>query len=103
MKRPVVWSRAALEDMKAQVAFIARENPAAARRVAERIRATGNALQDFATGHPGRVAGTYEKSVAGLPYIIAYAIDRKDDAETIAVLHVIHAARDWREGEWPGG
>ena len=102
MKRPVVWSRAALEDMKAQVAFIARENPAAARRVAQRIRATGNALQDFATGHAGRVADTYEKSVRGLPYIIAYAIDRKDDAETIAVLNVIHGARAWREGEWPG-
>ena len=103
MKRPVAWSRAALEDMKAQVAFIAREIPAAARRVAQRIRATGNALQDFATGHAGRVADTYEKSVRGLPYIIAYAIDRKDDAETIAVLHVIHAARDWREGKWPDG
>ena len=103
MKRPVVWSRAALEDMKAQVAFIARENPAAARRVAQRIRATGNALQDFAMGHAGRVAGTYEKSVRGLPYIIAYDIELMDGAEAIMVLHVIHAARDWREGEWPGG
>lgn len=103
MKRPVRWSRAALDELKAQIAFIARENPAAARRVAQRIRATGNALQDFATGHPGRVAGTYEKAVGGLPYIIAYAIDRKDGAEAIAALHVIHAARDWREGEWPGG
>ena len=101
MKRPVAWSRTALKDMKAQVAFIARENPAAARRVAERIRATGNALEDFATGHTGRVAGTYEKSVGGLPYIIAYDIELMDGAETIAVLHVIHAARDWREGEWP--
>lgn len=103
MKRPVAWSRAALEDMKSQVAFIARENPAAARRVGERIRATGNALEDFATGHPGRVAGTYEKSVGGLPYIIAYEIELMDGAETIMVLHVIHGARDWREGEWPGG
>ena len=103
MKRPVAWSRAALEDMKAQVAFIARENPAAARRFSERIRATGNALQDFATGHAGRVAGTYEKSVGGLPYIIAYEIELMDGVEAIMVLHVIHAARDWREGEWPGG
>ena len=102
MKRPVRWTRAALDELKAQIAFIAHENPAAARRVAERIRATGTALQDFTTGHAGRVAGTYEKSVAGLPYIIAYAIDRNDDAETIAVLHVIHAARDWRAGEWSG-
>ena len=102
MKRPVEWTRAALDELNAQIAYIARENPAAARRVAERIRATGNALHDFATGHAGRVAGTYEKAVSGLPYIIAYAIDRKDDAETIAVLQVIHGSRDWREGEWPG-
>ena len=103
MKRPVAWSRAALKDMKAQVAFIARENPVAARRVAERIRATGNALQDFAAGHAGRVAGTYEKSVGGLPYIIAYDIELMNGVDEIMVLHVIHAARDWREGEWPGG
>ena len=101
MKRSVVWSRAALEDMKAQVAFIARENSAAARRVGERIRATGNALEDFATGHAGRVEGTYEKSVGGLPYIIAYEIEQMGGNETIMVLHVIHSARDWHEGEWP--
>lgn len=102
MKRKVRWSRAALEDLKEQVAWIARDNPATARRVATRIRAIGGNLSDFATGHPGRVEGTYEKSVSGLPYIVAYAIDRTGDAETIVVLHVIHAARDWRAGEWPG-
>ena len=102
MKHPVVWSRAALGDMKAQVAFIARENSAAARRVGERIRATGSALKEFATGHSGRVAGTYEKPVGGLPYIIAYEIELIDGTEMIMVLHVIHGARDWREGEWPG-
>jgi toxin ParE1/3/4 len=101
MMRPVKWSLASLDELRVQVAWIARDNPAAARRVADSIRATGNGLADFATGHPGRVAETYEKSVGGLPYIIAYAIDRNDSAEAIVVLHVIHTARDWREGEWP--
>ena len=100
MKRAVTWSRAALDDLKAQVSYIARDNPAAARRVAANIRATGDGLSDFATGHPGRVAGTYEKSVGGLPYIIAYAIDVRVGGERIVVLHVIHTARDWGEGEW---
>lgn len=100
MKRPVKWSRAALDELKAQVAYIARDNPAA-RQVAARIRSAGDGLADFATGHPGRVMGTYEKSVSGLPYIIAYAIDRSDGAEAVVVLHVVHAARDWCEGEWP--
>jgi toxin ParE1/3/4 len=100
MKRALSWTRAALDDLKAQISYIARDNPAAARRVAERIRATGDALGDFASGHPGRVAGTFEKTVSGLPYIIAYAIDVRDGEERIAVLHVVHTARDWREGEW---
>lgn len=102
MPRIVRWSRSALDDIKAQVAWIARDNPAAARRVAQRLRTTGDALADFATGHPGRVAETYEKTVGGLPYVIAYAIDRTGTAEVVVVLHVIHTARDWREGEWPG-
>ena len=102
MKRPVIWTRAALSELKFQIDFIARENPAAARRVVERIRSSGNCLEDFATGHPGRVAETYERSVRGLPYIIAYAIVRTGSAETIAVLYVIHTARDWRVAEWPG-
>ena len=100
MKRAVTWSRAALDDLKAQVSYIAQDNPAAARRVAATIRKAGDALADFATGHPGRVAETYEKSVSGLPYIIAYAIDVRGNEEMIVVVHVIHTARDWREGEW---
>ncbi len=38
MKRRVEWSLAALDDLKAQVAWIARDNPVAARQVAARIR-----------------------------------------------------------------
>ena len=103
MKRQVLWSRAALDDLKAQVSFIARENPAAARRIGQRIRTTGDDFAQFATGHPGRVADTYEKSVRGLPYVLAYAFERRGGAEAVVVLRVIHSARDWREGEWPGG
>lgn len=45
---------------------------------------------------------TYEESVSAQPYIKAYAIDRTGEMEAIVVLHVSHAARDWREGERPG-
>ena len=102
MKRPVSWSRDALDDLKDQIAYIARDNPVAARRVAARIRETGDAMADFATGHPGRVPDTYERSVRGLPYILACAIIAKGVEEEIVILRVIHTMRDWREGEWPG-
>lgn len=99
MTRRVQWSFDALQDLKRQIAHIALANPDAAERVVTRIRATGAALGDFATGHPGRVSGTYEKSVTNLPYIIAYALT---DAEgVVSILHVIHAARNWPSDEWP--
>ena len=77
MTRPVQWSRDALDDLKAQVAYITAEDPEAAQRVADRIRATCDALGEMATGRPGRVSGTYEKSVTRLPYIIAYGLPRR--------------------------
>ena len=101
MKRPVIWSRSALDDLKAQVAYIAAENPAAALRVADVIRATATALSEIPTGRPGRVTDTYEKSVTRLPYIIAYAISSSPAGEAIAIVRVIHTARDWREEDWP--
>lgn len=63
------------------------------------IRNTGNALADFATGHPGRVAGTYEKSVTRLPYIIAYALS--EDGRDLVILRVIHTSRNWVADQWP--
>ena len=90
MKRQVVWSRIALDDLKAQIAYIAAENPAAAQRVS-----------DLPTGRPGRVTGTYEKSVSRLPYVIAYAISSSPVGEVIAIIRVIHTARDWPAEQWP--
>lgn len=101
MKRPVQWSRDALDDAKRQIAFIAAENPAAARRVADRIRETGTDLGESATGRPGRVSGTYEKLVSRLPFIIAYAITIQAGRETVSILRVIHTARNWPDEEWP--
>ena len=47
MKRPVEWSRDALDDIKNQMAYIAAENPTAARRVADQIRAALPRLLDL--------------------------------------------------------
>lgn len=101
MKRPVAWARAALDDIKEQIAFIAQDNPAAARRVADRLRDTGAALGDMATGRPGRVTGSYEKSVRRLPYIIAYELRVIAGRECVVILRVIHTSRDWADEDWP--
>ncbi|MFO1047865.1 MAG: type II toxin-antitoxin system RelE/ParE family toxin [Geminicoccaceae bacterium] len=102
MRRQVVWSQSAQDDYLEAIGYIARDNPDAALRVAGRIEAAGNRLGEFAVGRRGRVPGTYEKSVAGLPYIIAYeVVTLPDGIELIAVLRVIHGARNWPKGNWP--
>lgn len=101
MKRAVLWSRDALDDLKQQLAYISAEDPDAARKIVDKLRLTGDQLADFATGHQGRVSGTYEKSVSGLPYIIAYALTPHQGREVVAILRVIHTSRDWDAQSWP--
>jgi toxin ParE1/3/4 len=47
------------------------------------------------------VTGTYEKVVARLPYVIACSLTIRAGRETVAILRVIHAAREWPPEEWP--
>lgn len=102
MKRRVVWSNRARDEYLAILRYIAADNVIAAERVADRIEQAAANLSDFAIGRPGRVSGTYEKVLPGLPYILAYEIiSRPEGDETVAILHVIHGARDWPEGRWP--
>ena len=101
MKRPVRWSRAALEDLKRQAGHIAKDDPAAALSVAGRIDAAAVLLGERAVGRPGRVGGTYEKSVSGVPYVIAYCLAVAEGRETVFILRIIHTARHWPREEWP--
>ncbi|WP_244948388.1 type II toxin-antitoxin system RelE/ParE family toxin [Methylobacterium dankookense] len=68
MTRPVIWSPGARQDVLAVARYIASENPSAARTVTARFRAAAEALGETPTGRLGRVSGTFEKSVSGLPY-----------------------------------
>jgi toxin ParE1/3/4 len=102
VSRDLVWSHAARHDYLAVLRFIARENPGAASKVADRIDAAAASLGEFATGRAGRASDTYEKVVSGLLYILAYEIVvQPDGGEVAAILHVIHGARDWPAGSWP--
>ncbi len=100
--RDVVWSESALHDTNEIVAYIASDNPAAAAKVLDWLELTAQRLGRLAVGRSGRVEGTYEKSVVGMPYIIAYAIRPLTSArEQVVILRVIHAARNWPKGRWP--
>ncbi len=99
MTRRVDWSNRAIADIVDIITYILADNSRAAENVSKRIRIVGDALGDFATGHPGRIAGTYEKSVSSLPYVILYSLI--DDDRAVSILRVIHTSRDWQTEQWP--
>lgn len=98
----VVWSDDARRDYVGIVKFIADTNPIAAENVGGQIVKTAKDLGELATGHKGRVVGTYESVVVDLPYVVAYAIDaRPEGTQQVVILRVIHTSRRWPEGLWP--
>jgi toxin ParE1/3/4 len=100
--RQLVWSERGRADLRRIVAYIAERNPAAAIKVADRIDQAVRNLATMPTGRRGRVVGTYEKPIPGLPYIIAYALERGPAGERVlAILRIIHGARNWPQGRWP--
>ena len=88
----VKWLRVALANLNAEAEYIAEDNPAAARRVVQKIfRAVDLLKQNPAMGRAGRVAGTRELIVTDTPYIVPYRV--RGDA--VEILRVFHAARKW--------
>ena len=101
LSRSVIWSRAASRDLDGVLRYLAEDNPQGASRVTTSIRLAGTKLGTALTGRPGRVKATYEKSVPGLPYVIAYALHGSDGGETVQILRVLHTSRDWSGSGWP--
>jgi toxin ParE1/3/4 len=74
--------------------YIQDRSPVAATQVVTRIRLAAERLREFPPmGRAGRVPGTHEWVVRGLPYIIVYEIGLTAPHELL-VLGVFHAAQD---------
>jgi toxin ParE1/3/4 len=87
------WAPQALEDLASLYAFIAQDNPPAARRMVQRVV---DAVEGLLPEHPhigraGRVPGTRELVIAGTPYIVPYRIRQN----VLQILAVHHGARRW--------
>jgi plasmid stabilization system protein ParE len=66
----------ARQHLEAIAEYIGERNPSAAVRVGARIRQSIDLLAHFPLiGHAGVLAGTLEKVVVGLPYIIVYRVE----------------------------
>lgn len=104
MKRTLFWSMKSKSDFAGIVRYVAAEDGSAALLVRDYILRAVLSLGEIPTGRPGRVTGTYEKSVAGAPYIVAYKIEAQPTGEErVVIVRVIHQARDWPGQNWPEG
>jgi addiction module RelE/StbE family toxin len=87
------WTRLAERDLNDIAAYIGQDSPAAAARVVLELIDQTEALLPAVTPRcrPGRVLGTRELVIRGLPYVIPYRVRDND----IEILRVLHASRRW--------
>lgn len=88
----VRYTRRALARLKYIGEWIAKDNPAAAQRVIATISDTIDLLGDQSEmGRQGRIDGTRELVVSGVPYIVAYRIKTSG----VEIVTILHASQRW--------
>jgi len=88
----VRYTPAAMAHLGEIADYIAKDNPAAARRVMQAIRNAVDLLRDNPDmGRRGHLEGTREVIIPRLPYYAAYRVTET----AVEVFAVIHTARQW--------
>jgi plasmid stabilization system protein ParE len=88
----ISWTRKAIVNLDGAMEYIATDSPAAASRVAQKIWNCVQLLADQPSlGRPGRVAGTRELVISGLPYIVVYT----EQDGMVVILRVMHTSLKW--------
>lgn len=84
------WSEKASRNLDDIETYIARDSPAAAlKTILDIIYAVEQLMAFPALGRFGRVAGTRELVIPGLPFIVPYRVKEKK----IEILRVFHTSR----------
>jgi len=85
------WTTPAAEDLYRIVQHIQTDNPTTAARTAKTLYDGCVGLQKFPRiGRRGRVQGTRELVIPGLPYVVVYKVGD----EVVEVLRIYHGAQD---------
>ena len=85
----ICWTEGADNNLDQVEEYIAQDNPPAAVAIVNKIIETTQMLSDYPTiGKRGRERGTRELVVAGLPYIVIYAVQR----DALVILRVLHTS-----------
>lgn len=83
------WTEGAVGNLDQVEKYVELENPPAAVATVNKIIDSAQVLADYPTiGKRGRERGTRELIVAGLPYIVIYALQR----EELVILRVLHSS-----------
>ena len=86
------WTKRAILRLKDIHDYIALDSPRAASMVARLILESLKRLEMFPkSGRPGRIEGTRELVVPGLPYVLPYRVVD----EEILIISVIHSKQKW--------
>lgn len=86
----VRWLRTALRNLDEEAAYIATDDPAAARLVVARVlEAVTQLANQPGLGRPGRVPSTRELVVPRTRYVVPYRVKR----DIVEILRVFHTSR----------
>ncbi len=90
----ILWTEGAVGNLDEIETYIVKDKPGAAVETVIRIIEAVEILAEHpSSGRPGRLDGTRELIIPGMPYIVPYRV--RDQA--IEVLRVFHHARKWPE------
>ena len=87
------WTRRAERDLDEIASYIGQDSPAAAARVILELidHVEADLTKRPAIGRAGRVLGTRELVIVGLPYIVPYRVREMD----VEILRMLHTSRRW--------
>ena len=84
------WLRTALRNLDEGAAFIAADDPVAARQTVARVlQAIAVLAEQPGVGRPGRVPGTRELVVLQTGYLVPYRVR----SEVVEILRIFHTSR----------
>ncbi len=92
MARKVIWTDPAVDDLEAAVEFIARDSPAYASALAQRVCDAGDSLAEFSErGHRLR-----DPELSGFREILiaSYRLIYRVEPTRVLIVGVIHGSRD---------
>jgi len=90
----VIWSPAALDDVDAIAAYIARDSPYHAARFAQKLIDSTDRLTDWPRS--GRVIPEIGDENRREIIVGAYRIMYRVEADNVWITGVVHGSRDWR-------